>query len=180
MSCHTFEKTSGARLRLWLDEAPPLLRSTASHLWENRVFAGGEGIAHRKSVAVEIARPVGGMTLYGLLSARLDLSTDKQGLRVDVPVEPSNGESWPLSLASSYDKVLAGFAAEYLPGLFRGVEDLREGAPGFGILSFDRMAHSEIDSSIEVFRELTRAILRALTMTQAPETPEKAVALLAA
>ncbi|WP_245279740.1 hypothetical protein [Rhizobium leguminosarum] len=120
------------------------------------------------------------MTLYGLLSASLDQSTDTQGLRVDVPIEPSSGESWPLSLARSYDKVLTGFAAEYLPGLFRGVEDVGKGVPGYGILSFDRMAHSEIGSSMEVFRELTRAILRAFTMAQAPETPEEAFALLMA
>ncbi|WP_244511646.1 MULTISPECIES: hypothetical protein [unclassified Rhizobium] len=113
------------------------------------------------------------MTVYGLLSASLDQSANAQGLRVDVPIEPFNGESWPLSLAPSYHKVLAGFAAEYLPALFRGVEDLRESAPSFGILSFDRMAHSDIGSSIDGFRELTRAILRALTMTQVPETPKR-------
>ncbi|MGO7153278.1 hypothetical protein AB9E18_10520, partial [Rhizobium leguminosarum] len=87
---------------------------------------------------------------------------------------------WSLSLAPSHHKVLTGFAAEYMPGLFKGIEDLGEAAlPSFGILSFDRMAHSDIGSSIDIFRELTRAIVRALTMEQVPETPNEAFALLA-
>ncbi|WP_245442369.1 hypothetical protein [Rhizobium chutanense] len=130
-------------------------------------------------MAVEIARPVGGMTVYGLLSATFDQSIKAQGLQVNVPIEPTKGESWFLSLAPSYDKVLTGFAAEYMLGLFNGIEDLREGVPSFGVLSFDRMAHSDIGSSIDIFRQLTRAVVRALTMEQVPETPEEAFALLA-
>ncbi|MGO8100260.1 hypothetical protein AB9F46_07580 [Rhizobium leguminosarum] len=102
------------------------------------------------------------MTVYGLLSVTLDKSTKTQGLQVNVPIERT------------------GFAAEYMPGLFKGIEDLSEAAlPSFGILSFDRMAHSDIGSSIDIFRELTRAIVRALTMEQVPETPNEAFALLA-
>ncbi|PDS77272.1 hypothetical protein CO667_18600 [Rhizobium sp. L43] len=179
MSCHAFTKATGASLRLWLDEAPPSIEATRCHLWESKVFASGEGTPRRKSVAVEIARPVGGMTVYGLLSATFDQSIKAQGLRVNVPIEPTEGESWFLSLAPRYDKVLSGFAAEYMPGLFKGIEDLREGAPSFGILSFDRMAHSDVGSSIDIFRKLTRAVVRALVMERVPETPEEAYALLA-
>ncbi|AUW42384.1 hypothetical protein [Rhizobium leguminosarum] len=181
MSCHIFKKPSGTRLRLWLDQAPPSMDSTRCHLWESKVFVSGEGTPHRKSVAAEIARPVGGLTVYGLLSVTLDQSIKTQGLQVNVPIERTKGESWSLSLAPSYDKVLTGFAAEYIPGLFKGIEDLSEGAlPSFGILSFDRMAHSDIGSSIDIFRELTRAIVRALAMKQVPETPDEAFALLEA
>ncbi|MGO7988437.1 hypothetical protein [Rhizobium leguminosarum] len=180
MSCHNFEKASGTRFRLWLDEAPPSMEPTRCYLWESKVFVSAEGIPHRKSVAAEIARPVGGMTVYGLLSVTLDQSIKTQGLQVNVPIERTEGESWSLSLAPIYDKVLTGFVAEYMPGLFKGIEDVGEGAlPSFGILSFERMAHSDIGSSIDIFRELTRAIVRALTMKQVPETPDDAFALLA-
>ncbi|MGO7334387.1 hypothetical protein [Rhizobium leguminosarum] len=120
------------------------------------------------------------MTVHGLLSVTLDKSTKTQGLQVNVPIERTKGERWSLSLAPSHHKVLTGFAAEYMPGLFKGIEDLGEATlPSFGILSFDRMAHSDIGSSIDIFRELTRAIVRALTMEQVPETPDEAFALLA-
>ncbi|MFF0918794.1 hypothetical protein ACFYE8_03680 [Rhizobium leguminosarum] len=119
------------------------------------------------------------MTVHGLLSVTLDKSIKTQGLQVNVPIERTKGESWSPSLAPSHHKVLTGFATEYMPGLLKGIEDLGEAAlPSFGILSFDRMAHSDIGSSIDVFRELTRAIVRALTMEQVPETPDEAFALL--
>ena len=179
MSTYDFERSSGVRIRPWLDELPPVPPSLQRNLWNIESVSGGIARPRHARATIECFRHYGGMFHYGLLGAEFASDPPDNLFRVRVPTPlPKSPTAWSGSLNEVAGDASIGFSKEYIPAIFEGVRQLQSELPSGGVLTFITMVHSEVGSAHVVFRALAKGIVRLLFSSQPYETAKDALALL--
>jgi hypothetical protein len=160
--------------RVWIGELPDAIYppvDTLTHV----VAAGRLPIRNGLTLAtVEVFVPLGGRALYGLLGGRLK-PTKGSHLSVQLSVSAPNEHSFPDSLAEKVDDVRVGLPAEYVQGVFDGI-DLAKGelnTVAAGKLFIDCAAHGAIGSSSAIFKHLAAVLVKLFNIAQAESSDEE-------
>jgi hypothetical protein len=112
-----------------------------------------------RDVAAEVAIPLGGRRLYGLLGASY-IPDNSKNLRIAIPYSEDRGDLFVGALSDPVEPAYCGLTSEYAQGILEEVrqhDDTSDYAAG--ILRFNRGAHSLVGSTPVVFSNLSRLIL---------------------
>jgi hypothetical protein len=161
------------RVRVWFGEACPF---GALAFTGDTAYRSDRGTA----VAVEMIRPVGGRSLYGLLGFTYVPDGDRQ-LHIEVGtvddesrmVMPNDGDAagLPFDRVSPQDGFHLGLPKEYEEGLRN---QLVHHEPALtGVIFVDRSVHTDVGSSVKVTELLTASLANVLTFE--PRTDEEIV-----
>jgi hypothetical protein len=171
----TLHDTELFRSRVWLGELPQA-GYEPSHTVERVTEGALPGFAGVRRAAVELVKPVGAFSHYGLLGATLTPG-DAQGNTTTIHVLASdgNGEIFSDTIFHYPERVRTGLPNEYVNGVMDGIEAASEQAGGLrgGALVFNRAAHEAVGSNTATFKYLSNIVVRILDMeTDAPSEDE--------
>lgn len=151
------------RARFWFGSLPEWDYPVAAELERSYATQAGQSTSGG-CAALELLIPRGGRALYGGLGA--EFSADDTGnLDVRICIAQDRGQHLEGSLADRLDACYLGLIPDYTDGIFEGVVDTH--APellGAGRLRFSRGVHGEIGSSKQLFRIMSRIVIRVLTL----------------
>ncbi len=152
----TVKARTGLQARVWLAELPQLEYQPAEVVYRD-LKTNGEPRPSVRQAAVELAVPVGGRVLYGILGATLSPTPGDmicvrvlKSIDIDVMV--------PWSLASRVDSVYIGLPDEYSAGVLEGASP-NATILGPGTLTFNRAAHGLVGSSHAFFKRLATIVV---------------------
>src|SRR5687768_3622950 len=141
--------------RVWLNEAPPFTY-VASKFARPRIDAVGATSVPAFSVAVEMAIPVGAMTVYAALGLEF-VPSPTGGLEVEIGTPDGSARQFRESLIASSDEVLIGLPEEFVAGVaagFRDAQGTTNPALPSGTLVVTKAAHGLVSSNARIFRKL--------------------------
>ncbi|HEX8475599.1 MAG TPA: hypothetical protein VF666_16340 [Pyrinomonadaceae bacterium] len=170
LTLHTTEHLSS---RVWLGELPEV-GYEPSHTVERVIEGALHGFAGVRRAAVELLKPVGAFSHYGLLGATLKPGTSGI-VSVHVMASHTNGEIFSDTIFPYSGRVRTGLPDEYVNGVLEGVEAASEQTGGLrsGTLVFNRAAHEAVGSNTATFKYLSNVVVRILNLeTDAPSEDE--------
>ena len=148
-----------SKARIWLDTLPDWSYEIDNVIeFPREVFVGNS--TGMRYVAAELFLLRGPRALYGGLGA-VFVPRQTHQLIVRVSTSTAAGQIFGESLVGTLDTARVGLPNEYVPGVLEGVMNAQESqVPGPGTLTFSCAVHSELGSSLWVFRVLSRILLR--------------------
>lgn len=145
------------KCRLWVDEAIEV--GVVPDEVTERHVAAGLGNVDARTVAVEVYLPRGARVEYALLGMRYEPASGRD-LVVRILVGEPRGCTYEQSLAGHVDEVYAGLPTEYVQGVLEATCEEATGRLGPGVLVVDQAAHGVVGSSLNLFEQLARLVVR--------------------
>lgn len=146
--------------RLWVDEDVEAGYSPIRVL-ERHLLASRASKVEGRVVAVEVYLPRGARAEYGLIGMRYEPTPGRE-LLVRVLVGDAQTRKYEASLAGQVDEVRVGLPAEYAQAVLEATCDEASEGLAPGIVTIDRAAHGRVGSSMLLFDQLARLVVRVL------------------
>jgi len=160
------------RARIWIGDVPDAVYESKDKLIRS-VRADCKMQDKFKQAAIEVAIPLGGRSMYGLLGGELRPGSSPI-LDVNISMGSPKGRLFADSLAGTTDEVRVGLPAEYAEAVFDGIALARGELTRLaaGRLLINRAAHGAVGSCDAVFKHLAAALIKLLNSGPEPSDVE--------